>query len=143
LLTGLAASTTYDWEIAAVDSANGIIATGAFSGIVQFTTAASPLADIDNENSSRAGMDKNSVAILPDPAVSYFVIQYKSLQREKINALLIDVNGKAVWSSGLMDGSSLNGKRVSTDQLAKGMFYLKIMNEYGELKATAKVVVTK
>ncbi|HYK45976.1 MAG TPA: T9SS type A sorting domain-containing protein, partial [Parafilimonas sp.] len=145
-ITGLTASTTYDWQVAAVDSANGIIARGPFSPIAMFITTTTPLANGNSDNSTGAATGtsfNNRITVLPNPAVNYFVIKYFASVHEKVTATLIDVNGKAVWNSGLIDGVSLDGRRVRVDQFAKGIFYLKIINENGELMATAKLVIAK
>ena len=146
VITGLAASTAYDWQVAAVDSANGIIARGPFSPIATFMTTTTPLANGDGGNAADAATASNinnRITVLPNPAANYFVIEYHTSLREKVTATLIDVNGKAVWTSGLIDGVSLDGRRVGVDQLAKGIFYLKIINENGELKGTSKVIVAR
>jgi hypothetical protein len=145
VLTGLAASTTYDWEIAAVDSANGIIARGAFSGIVVFATPAAFASDgtgaIDALKTAGAG--RLQLTTLPNPATSSFKIQFGSDANSKVTAVMVNLNGKSVWSSGLTDAGSLNGKVIITNQFSNGVYYLRIMNEQGELTATAKVVVAK
>jgi len=53
------------------------------------------------------------------------------------------MNGKAVWTSGTMNGVALNGKLVMVNQLDNGLYYLKIINNEGVVKATAKVSITR
>ena len=55
--------------------------------------------------------------------------------------MLYDVNGKAIWSSGLLSAESLNGKQVNVSQFSKGVFYLKITNEDGVVTGSTKVIV--
>ena len=81
--------------------------------------------------------------VSPNPAKNYFVINFKDVSQQKINAVLYDVNGKALWSSGLINANALNGKHVNTSQFAKGIFYLKLMNENGASIGATKIVIAK
>ncbi len=146
LLTSLKANTTYTWKVATADSANGQIVQSAFSDTANFTTAASLFAgaNSDEENSSANGITNHgTVMISPNPATSFFVIHYNDNTPSKVNASVYDANGKAIWSSGLISANALNGKQVNVSQFAKGVFYLKIINENGELVGNAKIVVAK
>ena len=102
-----------------------------------FTTASA----FEAGNLKIKSIDSKQLIVSPNPAKNYFVINYKNDVQQKINAVLYDANGKTVWSSGLINAQSLNGKQVNTSQFAKGVFYLKLINENGELIASAKIVV--
>jgi hypothetical protein len=146
LLKNLAANTIYDWRVAVSDSANGITATGWYSDSITFTTPVSLIANI-NSNEDNLGnvsmKESNTLYTLPNPAINYFTIQYNTDKQETGNAVLLDMNGRVVWSSGRINLSLLNGKKVNTGQLLSGNFYLRIINEDEELIASAKVVITK
>jgi predicted secreted protein len=148
-ITGLKANTTYEWEVATVDSANGAEATSAFTDSVLFTTSASLIADVNNGNSEEdLSINKNNLqsaalAVSPNPATNYFVIHFNTNSQTKVNASVYSAEGRAVWTSGLINANALNGKQVNVSQFAKGVFYLKIINEQGELIGSAKIVITK
>jgi hypothetical protein len=148
LLKSLTPNTTYDWRVAAADSANGITATGVYSDSITFTTASALVANTDNgeENLSLSRVDKNQFAPLsvsPNPATRFFIISMKSNTSQRLNAVLIDANGKPVWTSGLLNAETLNGKQVNVSKFAKGVFYLNIMNESGGIAGSAKVIIAQ
>ena len=143
-LSGLIPSTTYDWKIAAEASENGVSATGAFTNLVVFTTAASFDANNTGKNAIKITANGGSRLItIPNPASNSFKIQFASTLNGTGTALLIDMDGRTVWSSGAVNIFSLNGKLVNTNQLKNGVYYLKILNEHAESMATAKVIIAK
>jgi hypothetical protein len=146
-LTGLQANTTYEWEVATVDSANGQEASSAFTDSVTFTTSASLIADGNNSEEdlsiNKNNLQINLITASPNPASSYFIIHFNSNAQNKINASVYNANGKAVWTSGLINAGALNGKQVNVSQFAKGIFYLKVVDEQGQLIGSTKVIVAK
>ncbi len=148
LVKGLTASTTYEWQVATSDSANGIVATGAYSSISTFTTASAYVEGNDGDGVSLFGKgnikdDKNSISVFPNPASNYFTIRYSSTTTERVNAMLYNMSGKAVWTSGAMNASALNGQKVAVSQFASGIYYLKIMDEKGTIQSVIKVSIIK
>ncbi len=85
----------------------------------------------------------NPIGVAPNPVSSYFIIHYKNVAQNKINASLYDANGKAVWNSGLLDANALDGKKVNTTAFAKGVFFLKVINENGNVDGTVKVIISQ
>jgi hypothetical protein len=136
----------YEWKIAAGATENGIIATGAFTNIVAFTTPAS-FATTGTGQTDAVKIIPNDesqlIRTVPNPASSSFKIQFVSTINGTANAILTDMNGKTAWSSGPVSISSLNGRLVSTNQIKSGIYYLRIMNEDGKLNATTKVIIAK
>ncbi len=146
ILRGLVPSTSYDWQVAAIDSENNISAISAYTDSVTFTTTDTGLianANNNENNLSAKGNANNFLLVSPNPARSYFIIHYNSNAQQKANATLYDVNGKAVWVSGSINANTLNGKQVMVGQFAKGIFYLKIIDENGQLVTTAKVIISE
>ncbi|MBV9960965.1 MAG: T9SS type A sorting domain-containing protein, partial [Parafilimonas sp.] len=147
VLKGLTANTTYDWSVAAFDSANKIIATGTYADSVTFTTAASLIAETGNADEDNLSIKNNNssiaVSVAPNPANSYFIIHYNITSQQKLTATLFDMNGKAVWSSGTINTDALNGKQVMVNQFGSGLYYLKITNNMGAVVGDAKVSITR
>jgi len=48
-----------------------------------------------------------------------------------------------VWTSGLLYAEALHGKQVNVSQFAKGVFYLRIINENGDVSGNTKVIISK
>lgn len=146
VLKNLAASTNYEWRIAAVDSGNGMQAASAYSAIVSFKTKANALSGDDNaESISIAGNDLNaaSIAVAPNPATNYFIIKYKAAVTGKVTATLFGANGKPVWTSGAMNAEALNNKQVNVSQFAGGSYFLKITDGSGKDVGTIKIFIVK
>ena len=149
VLKGLTASTSYDWHVAAVDSGNNMQAMSTYTDNAAFKTksgsdfAESQLNEDDNLSIENNKLLNRSLVISPNPATSYFVIHYNNTKQEKANAILYDVNGKATWVSGLINADALNGKQVNVDRFESGLYYLKIINDKGEIIGTVKVSITK
>lgn len=142
VLKGLTGSASYDWRVASVDSLNGISAVSSYTNVVMFTTAASLIAD--NKDNDMSGVKQNaSITVSPNPTTNYFIINFNSNLQQKLNTQLFDVNGKAVWNSGLINAESLNNKHVNVNQLGSGLYYLKIINDKSELLGVAKVLITR
>lgn len=148
LLKNLTPSTTYEWQVAAIDSLNKMKAISAFTPVTTFTTTATGLiAGTEDESAvsaSVAKLNNNTGAMVsPNPASHYFTIRYNTVAKDKLLAVLYSANGKQAWASGMIEASALNGKQVLVNQLAAGLYYLKITNQKGEAIGTIKVSVTK
>jgi hypothetical protein len=140
-LSGLLPSTKYVAKIASNKSKNFVNGQSKFSDTIVFTTSSALIAN-SVEEISKAELKQLSVS--PNPAKNNFRITFNnSNEKNKVTAALYDVNGKAVWNSGFIDASALNNKLVNAGNLSKGIFYLKVTNEKGELLGTIKVVVAK
>ncbi len=143
----LTPNTTYEWQVATSDSANGIVATSPYSSISTFTTNVAFAGKNGNEVSlTGKGNIKeatNSISVFPNPASNFFTIRYNSSKEVKVNAVLYNLNGKAVWASGATNASALNGSKVVVNTFASGLYYLKIMDEKGVIQSVTKVSVIK
>lgn len=138
VLDRLLPATTYVWRVASEKRVNGIKATGRFSDSLTFITVA--VAKMPN-NALSITLNPNQLIVSPNPAKNYFVINFKDQIQEKVNAILYNVNGKAVWNSGLVNASSLNNKTTNTTSLARGVYYLKLIDENGRIISAAKVII--
>ncbi len=146
ILKGLTPSTSYDWQVAAIDSSNKKEAISAFTPITTFTTTATGF-DIasGNESDMNAGNSKlnNTLMVSPNPASSYFTIHYNTAVKDKLIATLYDENAKPVWTSGALNADALNGKQVMVNQFGSGLYYLRITNSQGTDVQTTKVSITR
>lgn len=144
VLKKLLPSTSYDWEVAAVISLNGINATSAYTDSAVFVTSASFASGDTNETGNLTAMHNDAVRLVisPNPVKNSFKIQFNTMSLyNRLNAMLYDANGKAVWSSGLISSESLNGKQVNVSRFAKGVYYLKIITENGIIKGSTKIII--
>ena len=125
----LLASTSYEWHVASVDSANGIAATSLYSATVTFKTPAS-FASEDAESMNAADklndVTGNIFTIAPNPANSFFTIHYNGNVKGKLIATLYSANGKTLWASGAISAESLNGKQVMVNSFESGLYFLRI-----------------
>ncbi len=145
-LKNLAASTSYQWRVAAVDTGNGMQVISAYSAITTFKTKASALSGDDEAESMKiAGNDLNnaSIVVAPNPATNYFTIKYKAAVKGKVTATLFGANGKPVWTSGALNAEALNNKQVNVSQFAGGSYFLKITDGNGNDAGTTKIFIVK
>jgi hypothetical protein len=144
-LKNLTASTTYDWEVAVVDSANSITATGQYTDTAVFTTSASFAGNQSQESDDLKTTGSGSIQLItiPNPATSSFKIQFSTTINSKITAVLIDMNGRTVWSSETIDAFSLNGKQVNVSRFMAGTYLLQIVNDKEQIINKTKVVIDK
>ena len=146
VLTNLTPNKKYNWRVATSDSANGLTATGKFADSISFTTPASLVATTgDTEDNLSISKVKNTVGITvtPNPAITYFTIRYNGSVQNKITATLFDANGKAVWTSGSISSTVLNGKQVNVSQFRSALYYLKIADAKGVVIESIKVSISK
>jgi hypothetical protein len=139
-------NTTYEWIVATADSANHIVAKSAFTDSVVFTTAAGLIAEneMSEDDASTVNITSgNMISVAPNPATNFFIIHYKNDAKEKVVASLYDIDGKLVWTSGIINADAIDGKQVVINKFGNGMYYLKIANEKGMLKGVAKLIVNK
>lgn len=144
ILKDLMPATTYIWKVASQKSKNGITATSKYSDSMTFATNAALMADSNQPvKAETVKVGSTQLTASPNPAKNSFKIFFTSATNYKVSATLYDVNGKNVWSSGLINANDLNGKQVNVSQFAKGIFYLKLTNNENDLISSTKVVIAK
>lgn len=139
----LSPATIYVWKVAAEKWENGIKAASKFTDTALFTTSSSAIASGIGLSADDASGSAVQIMATPNPAKNYFIINYKTDGQQKLNAMLYNINGKAVWNSGLINAFALNGKKVQTSIFVSGIYYLKITNADGTLAASRKIIVAK
>ncbi|MBS1731606.1 MAG: T9SS type A sorting domain-containing protein, partial [Bacteroidetes bacterium] len=147
ILKGLTANTTYEWQVATSDSANGIIATGVYSSIATFTTNA-VFSGANNGNEEGLQMkaimndDINGISVFPNPASTQVKIQMSAKITGTVDLLMKAMNGKVVWTAIHKDAASINGSTINVGNLPSGIYMLQIILQDGKVYTT-KVVVTR
>ena len=146
-LSGLAAKTKYQFEVASVDTLHKITATSKFSAIDSFVTAATAVIT-SNENTTsekalvgRVTPNENSVSVYPNPTSANFKILIKNTSFRFASLKTID--GKEVWresnSELLAKGSELN---VNVGNLPAGLYILELRDTNNNA-VTKKVMIAK
>jgi len=145
-LINLAASTKYQFHVAANDSANKIIATSSYSAIDSFVTKASGLVVIADEPVAPESVDKagsdleKSILVFPNPASNWFHVQTNGSSFKK--AELRNASGQLVWSSANNALLSNTLITVNTSDLAAGIYFL-VLYDSENHSVVKKVVITK
>lgn len=130
---GLTAGTTYDWQVAAADSANGLTAFSSYTSIQQFTTATNLFADVVNKNA-----DAENIIVYPNPASTKLHI---ALQKNYTNIFIIlkDMNGKNVYTG---NKNSASATDIDVSKLQNGIYILQISSVNNQIICTRKIVVS-
>jgi len=147
VLKNLTPNTQYDWRIATADSANSIEATGEYTDSITFATSSSLLIAGADDSADHLGVNSLNhtfeVSTTPNPATNRFVVRYQNHTKEKVSATLYNAGGKAIWTSGVIPADALNGKQITADQFASGLYFLKITNEKGDMVGNTRVSIVK
>lgn len=139
-LTGLTANTIFEFQVAANDSANHIIAQSKFSGIKTFTTKAAAVIAMNSSSAPvSVGKDK-ALLIYPNPATNSFTIQTNGLRF--ISAQLRNEEGVVVWraaGTALTDNNKLN---VNVSNLPTGTYFLQFV-DINNKQRTEKIMIER
>jgi hypothetical protein len=123
-LAGLAASTTYQWQVRTI--CNGVA--GAYSSSVLFTTLAQRTAAI-------AGTDKlHDVLLYPNPAHSNVTLQFDADAEGQGLLMMYDVAGRKVHFENLRIRAGKNSMEFSIENLPRGIYLVVIKGD--DLAAT-------
>ena len=141
-MINLTPATQYEWEVAAVDSANGILATGLFTDSLAFTTAASFAVNNQSSSESITAAKSNHILVMPNPAVSQFVMQANIQAEGNVSLTLVDMNGKQQLNN-TINAVQLKNYRVNVSNLAAGMYLLQVKDRNNKIIATEKVIVKR
>ena len=146
-LTSLTLNTKYQFQVASVDSAHKIIATGKFSAIDSFLTTSSAtntLNDnylLDNSITEIPGDNNEPVNVFPNPVSTQFRIQTKN--NSFVSALLRSIDGKVVWTESnhtlLERGKELD---VDVSNMPAGIYFLQLI-DINNNNTIKKIVVAK
>lgn len=142
-LTALTPNTKYQFQVASADSANKIIATGRFSPIDSFMTAATGLISL-NQNKSIINISVDTdepVTVFPNPVSANLRIQTKN--KSFVAAVLRGIDGKVVWSesnhTSLERGKELN---VNVTNIPAGTYLLQLI-DVNNNSTFKKIIVVK
>lgn len=146
-LINLTSNTKYQFSVASVDSARKIIATGRYSYIDSFITAASATITLNQTNLLNKAINKIStdtyepVNVFPNPVSTNLRIQIKN--NSFASAQLRSIDGKLVWSAAnhtsLERGKVIN---VNVTNVPGGTYFLQLIdvNNNSNIK---KIIVVK
>lgn len=133
-LSGLTASTTYEWQIAHVDTGNLQTAVSAYAGIATFTTAALKLEAVNEELQAELN-------IYPNPTTALLHINFENAVAGTLTIRLVDVTGRTA----LISHQQFAGGTFSTDldlsALANGMYTLQVITADGAVLSKPVVKV--
>jgi plastocyanin len=139
-IAGLGINTKYEFQVAASDSANRIIATGKFSPIDSFKTAVSGAAPFDQDRLISSS-DDEAITVFPNPASANLKVQANN--KSFATAFLRSIDGKVIWSesnpASLQKGKELN---INISKTPAGTYFLRLtdMNNKSTIK---KIIVVK
>lgn len=136
----LTPSANYEWQVAAVDSANGVSGTGNYAGLGAFTTAAGFTNNIIAKNT--VNENNNRLVVYPNPVKTFFSIQFNSAkQDERISVTIKNINGNVVWSAGNTNSAALVNTKVDASKFANGIYILQINDAGNKPVATQKIII--
>ncbi len=142
VIKGLTGSTNYEWHVAAVDSANNMNATSAYTDSVRFTTPASLVADEngDNESDLSKASAATGILIYPNPAINVLHVYFNTSNNNKPVAMqLKGVNGKTIWSTQKIESLKID---IDVSRFANGIYLLELI--YGDkIPTTEKVFINR
>jgi len=144
-LTGLTASTIFEFQVASNDSVNKKIATSKFSALNTFTTTAS-LITVINSSSPPIGstikedVQNKDLLVYPNPATNSFTIQTNGLHYN--SAKLFNADGIVVWSAPHNALSGDNKLNVNVSNFASGTYFL-VLIDVNNKQHLEKIVVEK
>jgi plastocyanin len=142
-LTALTPNTKYQFQVAAVDSARKIIATGRFSAIDSFMTAVTGLTSLRQNKSiiSTSTDSDEAVSVFPNPVSVNLRIQIKN--KSFVAALIRSIDGKVVWKQSnralLEKGKELN---VNVSNIPGGNYLLELIDVHNN-SIFKKIIVVK
>ena len=139
-LTGLTANTTYEFQVAANDSANRITAQSKFSGIKTLTTRAAAVIAMNSYSAPvSVGKDK-ALLIYPNPATNSLTIQTNGLRFK--SAQLRNEEGVVVWrasGTALTDNNKFN---INVSNLPTGTYFLQFI-DINNKQRTEKIMIER
>ncbi|MBX7109855.1 MAG: T9SS type A sorting domain-containing protein [Chitinophagales bacterium] len=116
-LTGLTASTMYEWKVAHVVDTLNEKATSAYSGIATFTTAALKEGEaLLNET--------GTLSLYPNPAANITTLQFENKESGEALIKVVDGLGRIVLSEQLQVNSGLSSYEMDLSGLSQGLYLL-------------------
>src|SRR5262249_44645485 len=123
---GLTASTTYEWQVAHVDTGNNQTATSSYTATVTFTTAAMKA----DESTS----DQEALTIYPNPASKELTVNFSNGVEGKVMIRLYDVSGKLMLAMETSAIAGMNQQKLDLNLFPAGLYTLQITMADGSIK---------
>jgi hypothetical protein len=88
---------------------------------------------------SKNGLDDLSVAVYPNPASDFIVVQLNILNKENVLVEMFDMQGKLIQKTSVLQGSTM--AYLDTKTVYAGQYFIKFSGENGAI--TKKITITK
>ncbi len=133
-LTGLAHATTYEYRVAANDSASGQTANGKYSDISNFGT----LARMEAPEASA----QQNLSVYPNPASTNVYVSFENGTEGQVTMKLFDVTGRIVFARIENTASGTINKELDLTDLNTGVYQLQVITADG-IVLNQSIVKTK
>ncbi len=130
-ISGLTASTTYEWMVAHVVDTAGEKATGSYSGIVSFTTKPLKLGEVETAAIA-------ALAVFPNPASEMATITYTSNYEGALTFKFFDAVGRSIETWTIQSEEGEYTRELNLVNLAPGIYYVRVTG--GNADQTIKIV---
>ena len=130
-ISGLTASTTYEWMVAHVVDTAGEKATGSYSGIVSFTTKPLKLGDVETTAIE-------ALVVFPNPASEMATITYTSNYEGALTFKFFDAAGRSIETWTIQSAEGEYTRELNLVNLAPGVYYVRVTG--GNADQTIKIV---
>jgi hypothetical protein len=130
-ISGLTASTTYEWMVAHVVDTAGEKATGSYSAIVSFTTKPLKLGDVETTAIA-------ALAVFPNPASEMATITYTSNYEGALTFKFFDAVGRSIETWTIQSAEGEYTRELNLVSLAPGIYYVRVTG--GNADQTIKIV---
>ncbi|MEO6166637.1 MAG: T9SS type A sorting domain-containing protein, partial [Chitinophagales bacterium] len=121
-ISGLAASTTYEWKVAHVAAESGETATSSYSAIVTFTTKALKLGEGEMNS-------VEELTVYPNPAASATTLHFSTVYGGEVTLKLFDAVGHSIDAWTLLSEDGEYVQEINLSGLASGLYYVRVMSE--------------
>ncbi len=118
-ISGLTASTTYEWMVAHVVDTTGEKATSSYSAIVTFTTKPLKFGESDTDA-------MEDLAVFPNPANETTTITYTGNYEGTVTFKFFDAIGRSIETWTIQSAEGIYTRELNLNSLAPGIYYVRV-----------------